>query len=430
MRFAVGKESITPQWPIQMAGYTGRTSPSIGVHDLLYSKVLLLDDGLKKVMFISLDLCMIDRVFVFELKKEIQNKHSLNGEDILVHTIHTHSGPVSFLDEVVFATDHEEVIKYREFLKQKILRSVDACMSSSFEGTLSIGKGETYIGMSRRQKTINGFQIGPDPQTPIDRSTHTLVIHDMDHNIKAILFSCPCHPVVLYPQNLLISADYPGAACRELEHKFPGSAAIFFAGAGADINPAILVADHKYRDTFMSDVEFTGKVLANDVCNIMRCGMKKVMLALKTHLGEIMLPLGDFKIKEFENMLLSDNERTEEYAKKMLKKIDSMETPKECGLQCAYIELSDDVRIIALEGEICNQIGVNIKSHFEEGASMVFGLTNGWVSYIPTKKILNEGGYEAQCAYTKSGLPGAFAENTEEVIIDYIKKLIWKDDKS
>jgi hypothetical protein len=75
---------------------------------------------------------------------------------------------------------------------------------------------------------------------------------------------------------------------------------------------------------------------------------------------------------------------------------------------------------VGLDAEICNQIGVHIRELFDKGQTMVLGYVGGWVGYIPTAKILREGGYESRCTvFTKR-----YAMDAEDVLLAGLKELI------
>lgn len=258
MRFSISQEQITPDWPVRMAGYGSRVKPYEGVYDQLYATALLLDDGKNRVLFITIDVCMIGRCFADGIKERIHREYGLKPEEIILHAIHTHAGPVTIFYWLEKGTkDSDDCVSYRNILEEMIMACVGKCMGSLKEGYMEIGTGETYIGMNRRQKMPDGIRIGPNPDEEIDRLTYALTIKNTDGAMEVILFGCPCHPVVLYPRNMNISADFPGATRSAIERKFPGVKAVFLQNAGADINPAMLVADDDYRDTFYSDVLFT-----------------------------------------------------------------------------------------------------------------------------------------------------------------------------
>ena len=97
MKYSFAKELITPGWPTRMSGFASRTSKSEGLYDDLYARTLMIDDGDRRILIITLDICMIERGFVNGVKAIIEELFGINGKDILVHTVHTHAGPVSSL---------------------------------------------------------------------------------------------------------------------------------------------------------------------------------------------------------------------------------------------------------------------------------------------------------------------------------------------
>ncbi len=399
MKFSIAKEIITPGWPMRMAGYGSRVKPNEGVYDQLYTMALLLDDGCRKVLFVTIDVCMIDRGFSSEIKERIKAKYGLKPENIILHAIHTHAGPVTVLSWLEKGTkDYDDCVRFRKLLGEKIEACADRCMASQKEGYMEIGTGETYIGMSRRQKMPDGVRIGPNPGEEIDRLAYAVTIKNNEGKTEVILFSCPCHPVVLYPRNMCISADFPGAARAAVEKKFPGVQAMFLQNAGADINPAVLVADDNYRDTYYSDVLLTGRILANDVVNIIGKGMRRLESSIASVSEKIVLPLDGDPIREPKvgdsNMVMGE-------------------------IQATIVKLADDFRIVCLDGEICNQVGVHIRELFGNGYTMVMGYSDGWVGYIPTPKILMEGGYESRCTEFNR----RYAMSAEEVLLNGLKGL-------
>jgi len=419
MRFSVSKECITPNWPVNMGGFSARTEKSQGVHDDLYSKCLMLDDGKSKCLIITLDLVGVDRFFVEKIKEKIEVLFAIKKKDILLSCIHTHSGPSTYPFPSFPSKPERE---YMEFIMRKIIMNVQNTIAEAQEGTAEVGTGETYIGMNRRKKEGSEIVIGPNCTGGVDRNLTVATIKDKKDNIRVVLFNCGCHPTIMNSANLLLSADYPGAACKYLEDAFPNSTAVFLQGAGGDINPAILANGEKYRNCSFSDVDLTGRILANDVINITRHKMKKVDISINDSIEEIELPLAEPNAAVFKDLYEHSNGTRKEYAEKMLQLIASGTVlSRETDLQIAIFNLACEFRIVALEGEICHNIGMEICKIFKTGCTMVSGYSNGIISYIPTAEILKEGGYEAKANCITYGIHSRFAANAADVIVDWLK---------
>lgn len=421
MKFSTAKVAITPAGPTHLGGYGARKLKSIGTYSDIYSRAILLSDGESGILFISLELTGADRIFISRVKKRIAEISGLGEKDIFIHTVHTHSAPAAYIYRRFPYTSDDD---YLDFLEEKIVECTKECLATSQEGQMEIGKGETYIGMNRRQKTDGGIVLAPNPDGPADRDLFVITIKDMEDNVKAVLYSCACHPTVLDHDNLYVTGDFVSPACTEIEKRYEGAMAMFIQGACGDINPATKAGNTKHRQTYFSDIEFTGKVLANDVYNTIRCGMEKVDVSIRVKVEDIILPFGEFKTKEFkERMEKANIPAITDYCTGMIKRIESGYFGKGANFLVGMIEFSPRVRMVTLEGEICQGIGVDIKNLYEDGYTIIAGYSNGVIGYVPTVEILREGGYEATAPYMGYGLPGPFAENAEDVILECVKNL-------
>lgn len=426
MRFSIAKESITPDWPTFLGGYSARTLRSTGVRDEIYARALMLDDNKSKVLIISLEIVFVMRDFVSNIKKMIKEQYGLKEENILISSVHTHSGPSTYSPaRAPHLRPEQPEVNFMAFLEEKVMKCVKGSLAQSWEGQMEIGKGETCIGMNRRQKTSHGIDLAPNPDGPVDRDLFAVTLKDTEGNTKAVVYSCACHPTVLDSDNLYITGDFVSPACREIEKRYPGSVAMFIQGACGDINPATKAGDMKHRQTYFSDIEFTGKVLANDVHNVVRCGMEKVDLSIKASLKDIKLPLGESKVHLLQERMEKDESMSEKYrsyVETVLKRIQDGYFNGGVDFQVGIIQLSGKVRMIALEGEICQGIGTNIKKLYGDGYTIISGYSNGVVSYIPTRDIIREGGYEDFISYLGYGLPGSFDESVEDTITQNVRK--------
>ena len=85
---------ITPPIGTLLAGNV-YPRKSDGVDYPLYSKALVLSDGEKSAVIVSLDLLAVSRKYIDEACKEIYRKTGIPREYVLISATHTHSGPYS-----------------------------------------------------------------------------------------------------------------------------------------------------------------------------------------------------------------------------------------------------------------------------------------------------------------------------------------------
>lgn len=201
---------ITPPVGIDLAGYAAREQGSSRVHDNLYVKALVLDEGNRNLVILTCDLLGVDSGDVQYIRGRIEEKIGINSQNIMVAASHTHSGP---------ATLHTNGIGIRdEAWIQLMLEKFVECAANAKKVlepvSLRFAAGTAHIEMNRRGRIPEG-SINPakNPVGPVDREVLTVSIHRVKTGSPwIVLFNYGCHPTALGPENRLASADYPGAA--------------------------------------------------------------------------------------------------------------------------------------------------------------------------------------------------------------------------
>jgi|AGTN01.1.fsa_nt_gi hypothetical protein len=118
----------------------------------------------------------------------------------------------------------------------------------------------------------------------------------------------------------------------------------------------------------------------------------------------------------------SDQEYRRKYGEYMLGKIDKGGEVKEANYNLGIIKLASNLKIITFEGEVCNEYGIWIREFEPSVNMMIAGYSNGHKSYLPTKRILGEGGYEATVTYCWAEYPGPYDEIVQDIVLNAIKE--------
>jgi len=223
MTFSAGAATaiITPPVGTWLEGYGGKDHGSVGVHDDLYARALVIDDGDTKVGLVSCDLIGVDRRLVAEARRVAADATGMAPEHIMIAATHTHQGPAGLR----FDADDELL----GVTARAIAGAIVQAHTNMRPAVLKVGS--TTIGSIMQNRR--------HPDWPIDDGLHVLLFDDPDA-LKppiAALVNGACHPTILYSDNYLISADYPGHACRAVEQLFPGCTMQFFNGACGNVNP-------------------------------------------------------------------------------------------------------------------------------------------------------------------------------------------------
>ncbi len=247
---AVMPVDITPPIGVRMEGYGARKDPSNDIHDPLYATLLMLKDGKTGIAIVTMDLVAIEWAFTSRLRSALSPILGIPEHCILVAASHTHSGPAGFAGLVPLLSFDEDPI-LQEIVLRKVAGAATWINHHLQPAQLGIGRGQVHgIGLNRNDP-VNGLA---DDEVTIIR------VDDANGKPLAVLMNYGCHPTVLGPDNLAISADYPGAARAELSKTYPGTAFLFTNGATGDVSTRFT----RHGQDF-DEVERVGRILAGEV---------------------------------------------------------------------------------------------------------------------------------------------------------------------
>ena len=408
---------ITPGRPMWMSGYASRDHAAEGTAIDLWAKALVLEDERgRHVALVTLDLVGIDRDFAQAVCAEIGQKHKLERAQIALCTSHTHSGPVVgrtltamyFLDEA----QQQLVADYTADLAQKLVALVGSAVARLEPVSVAWGNGHSTIAVNRR---TNAEPNVPDLRAkgllkgPVDYDVPVLSLRRSDGTLSAIVFGYACHSTVLPFYQW--SGDYPGYAQIELEKLHPGATALFFAGCGADQNPLPRKS--------VELAEAYGRSLARSVESVLEGVMSPVDGELETRYDEI--PLALDKLPTRDELLVearSSNKYAASRAAHLLKQIDSGRPMSQTYPYPVQIwRLGTGLDWVTLGGEVVVDYSLRLKRELGRDRTWVAGYTNDVMAYIPSLRVLKEGGYEGGGAMLYYGLPTVWGPDVEESIV-------------
>jgi len=154
LKAGVAKVDITPSVGVRMAGFAGRVFPSLAVHDPLWARALVLDDGERRVGIVALDTVGISAEAVGEVREAAASSAGIQPEGLLLAGTHTHSGP-AFWDDGTF-TDEES--GYWKALPGRLAELVATAAADLAPARLGAASGWCAIGINRRE-TVPGALV-------------------------------------------------------------------------------------------------------------------------------------------------------------------------------------------------------------------------------------------------------------------------------
>jgi hypothetical protein len=425
-RAGVAKVNITPEKFMWMSGYAARTRPAEGKLNDLWAKALVLEDqGGKRALLITMDLVGIDRDFSLVLCDQLQKKYDLPRAAIALAVSHTHSGPVVGGNlSAMYRLDKSQqqlVNDYAKALHAQLVGVVGEALHKMAPAQLAWGNGHSTFAVNRRnnkEADVPKLRELGQLKGPVDHTVPVLAVRDLQGRLQAIVCGYACHATVLDGYDW--SGDYPGLTQSVLEKIHPQAIALFWAGCGADQNPV------PRRKAALA--EEYGSQLAESVEAVLKAPMKPIGGKLSTVYTEISLPFADLPSRD---QLLTDSASSNVYvagrAKHLLRQIE-----KNGSLAGTYPypvqawQLGPDLTWVVLGGEVVVDYSLRLKKELGPGKTWVAAYTNDVMAYIPSVRVLKEGGYEGGGAMVYYGLPTVWGPNCEELIVSAVRAQVRK----
>jgi neutral ceramidase len=418
----VERIDITPERAIWLSGYGSRTHPSTGVRTRLWAKALAIrDDRNQGVVIVTTDLIGLPRAITDVVSARLSIDHSVARTSILFNSSHTHTGPIVRTNLITMfdlnAEDRAYVEAYGRELTDKLTEVAAAALGKLTPVTLSYGVGEAGFAMNRRQATPKGYTIGTNPAGPMDHSLPVLRVASLaTGRTIALLAGYACHNTTLTGDFYELSGDYAGYAQIELEKTNPGATAMFLMLCGADQNP-------EPRGTVELAMQH-GRTFSDTVNGVIKRRMEPVEGPIRVAFEQTRLAFAIHTRDQFERELESTNKAQVRRARAMLKRYDEGEPVRETPYPVQAIAFGKSLTIVALGGEVVVDYDLRVKKEFAGRNLIVAGYSNDVMCYIPSLRVLKEGGYEANDSMIYYGQPGPFAEDVEERIFDSIHRVM------
>jgi|TARA_B100002003_G_scaffold250541_1_gene290298 hypothetical protein len=377
LQVGVAKADVTPPPGVRMYGYGARgQNVSTGVHDPLYAKAIVLGDGERTVAWVTMDLGYADKPLTRDVRAAVSA--ALGFDDVFLTSSHTHSGP-SFVSDFPTTAD-----PWVEELRRKITAAVVEAHGALQPARLGVDWGRVDLGHNRRRVRADGtvemFWENRDavPTSPVDKSVAVVAFDTLDGDPIATLINLAIHPVVLGPENLEYSADYPGAMMALVERQIGGQA-MFLQGAAGDINP---FWDKTPLDEGAYDqMRRMGETAGGEVVRLRRELTFTDVDAIA--LGVELVPVGP-------RWDLDDPQIRTGVRRDYLERFE-----REGEAEVVTLLIGPDLALASFPGEFFVEHGLRLKRESLVANTLFVGYSNGHLGYFPTIKAAGQGGYGA-----------------------------------
>ena len=420
----VARAVITPEKAVWLAGYGSKRSPDGALHDLWMKALALEDNAGHRAVLITSDFQGVPKGMSDLTFEQMEKKFGLKREQVMFTFSHNHCGPRLGDDLVDYypieAEQVQLVAEYTALMVTKVVALVGEAISKLAPASLQIGEGQATFAVNRRnnrEADIASLLAKGTPLVgPVDHAVPVMTVTRPDGKLEAILFGYACHPTTL--SFLTWCGDYPGFAQLELEQAHPGATAMFVNTCGGDQNPLP-------RRTVELCQKY-GHMLAVGVEEALKQPLKPVSSGLRMAFEMIDLPyLATVTREELQVLLKDSNAIKARWARRLLQKLDAGEKFESAYPYPVHAwSLGKEMLVIGQGAETVVDYALRFKQEFGPG-TWVCGYTDDMISYIPSRRVWEEGGYEGGSNLYEYGRPAfRWAGDIEDRIVASVCKLV------
>ncbi len=384
-----------------------------GILDRLYSRAIVLDNGVASAALITVDTGVIPDPLWKSLTQRIEQELGIPIPNVLLTPTHTHSGSMRP------GTDYEE----------KIFKSVKLAKERLQPARIAYGIGVSYLNVNRNiidPKTRRWWE-GPNYDGPSDKTVAVVKFESTRGEPIAVYYNYAMHAVTV-GQLDKISADAPGAASRYIEDSFDDKiVAVWSTGACGDQNPIYFQQTYDLREIRIQDYAKRGI----DISNAMPPGgqglnkQDPVVIKLMNQQKQMILSIGQFLGEEVMHVMrgmerMSTGGRIFGSQKTVRFPGRERTNTGRAGTEGTYKDgnpvelrlgllLIDDIAFGTVNAEVFNLIAQRLKRESPFARTMMVTLTNGMSNsgYIPNDAAFGYLTFEVLSSRCKPG----YAEN-------------------
>jgi len=432
LKAAKGRVVITPPIGTPMAGNVRIDNKTRGVHDDLYCNILIIKDNDKKVCLLGFDLIGLEFETCNDIKLRIEKESGIPSSNIMFWATHTHSGPDTGMR--MYGIPDPSVKLYIEEMIVRVVAGVKIANLNFEEVTLKAGKTiVTDLSFNRRlvkkdkSVVMNFEEFSVDDITgttgPVDEELITFSAWDNNERLFALLVNFTLHPAILVGYKWLVSRDYIHFLDEYILNSFGRQAVMLFAnGAEGNVNHLNYLDPDQLRS--FDETKRIGEKLGEYVGESLK-NSSLLYGNLKFVSEKVALPLRNITEEEkvwADMVLVRDKDVVEDmfdgipdktYAR-MIKEM-LVRPDQECETVLQGIAVHD-FAAVTFPGEVYVEFGLQVKKLSPYKNTMVIGLANSQVGYIPKAEAFSEGGYEVRTAWTSQ-----LVHNAGDILVSLVR---------
>ena len=421
----VAQTDITPQEPIRLAGFAARVkSETTTVLNRLSAKAVAFgSDEQDRTILIAVEIIGIQWRVTSKVVEILSKRIGINPKQIAILVTHTHGSPeVGNLLNILqcrgnYPSEHyfnpsllalDELIHiagFNEFLIKKLVDVAMAALNNRKPALVSWGQGQASFAVNRR--TEGGV---------VDHCLPVLRITGLDGALRAVLVNYACHGIALGSDVNEIHGDWMGEAQKIIEEMHPGTIAFISIGCAGESHPK-LRGKREY-------ISLYGQEIADNVDKLLKSELHPLVSPPVGKMKWITLPFS--KLPDISELIkqTKDNGIKGYYSRLALERVlrgDSIATELEYLIQAW--DFGGKLTMLNMGGEVMVDYSIRLKKELGEEL-WINSYSNDVSCYVPSRRILKEGGYEADASMYWYNNPVPFANEVEDIIVNTVHEMI------
>lgn len=399
-RAAVVKVDITPATPQRLHGYGERVST--GVHDPLYHRIAVLDDGSSQFVLVSSDVCILSTVQYDRVSELLDRRYGINPLTFWWSATHTHSAPETSEQEIalLFLPERFKMpldTAYVSMFEQKLVEGIVEARRMLAPARFGAGWGSSRANINRRAVLDGKAYLGMNPDGAVDSRIGVLRIDKQDGTPLVCIANYPIHGTVLGGKSLLVSGDVQGTTAEYFEQT-TGIPLLFMNGAQGNLAPIY----SGYPGDPTRGLGFFKSILGDKIIDAYR--------KITATADRVKLCPGSIVVETPRKPGLDWPPGLGKYTRTNSEGVNLVRLP------IRFLKINDDIMIWSSPAELFCEISNGIRERSPFPYTFYYGLTNGTFAYVPTEAEWKLKGYETDiCLFTSSA-----EKDLTEAVVKYL----------
>lgn len=426
IQVGVAEVDITPDYPIRLSGYGSRRAESDGIIQRIWAKALAIgSDADVPVILVTVENCGLPDELTEEVSRRIKEKTGISRAHFVACFSHTHSAPcltnaAPFLFSTDIPPEHQEKIdRYTRQLIDWMEGVALAALANREPSHLTWSIGE--VGFAKNRRTADG---------PVDHALPCLHVRRTDDTLRAVWASYACHCTTLAGTDNHICGDWAGFAQEAIQDALPGVTALISIGCGADANPESRMmpmpdGEAEVFSTRLAYAKAHGAALSQEVQRMLNRAAKPISKVPTGAFERVHLPYDTLPTREEWEARVAAGGSDAYHAQKHLERLQKGQPPQtELSYPVQAWTFGDELAVVFLASEVVVDYSLRLKNELDMERLWVGAYANAFPCYIPSERVLAEGGYEGGGAMLYFGPPTRFAPGVEQRVIDTVHRLL------